>query len=69
MKRVDYLKEKLGIIASLLRSHSYIVITHDDMAGHVCTEEDMANMKNQIVLAGYKLERSGEHRAAEIVRE
>lgn len=69
MKRVDYLKEKIGIIKSLIFSHDYIVITKDDMAGHVCSDESMANMKNQIVLAGYKLQRSGEDRAARIVRD
>lgn len=68
MKRVDYLKEKFGIIRSLLFSHSYVVITDDDIAGHVCSDEDFKNMQNQLVLAGYKLERSGEDRAARIVR-
>lgn len=69
MKRVDYLKEKLNIMWLLLFSHSYIVITDDDMAGHVCTEENVANMKDQIVLAGHKFDRMGEERAARVVRD
>ncbi len=69
MKKIDYLKEKYRIIWALIRSHSYIVLTRDDMAGHVCSDVEMENMKNQIVLAGYKFERSGDHRAARIVRD
>lgn len=69
MKKTDYLKEKWKIIRALILSHDYIIITKDEIAAHVCTDDAMINMKNQIVLAGYQLERSGQERAARIVRE
>lgn len=69
MQRVEYLKEKWRIIKALVFSHNYIIITEDEIAAHVCTDDAMVNMKQQIVLAGYQLERSGQERAARIVRE
>lgn len=64
MKRVEYLKDKITIIWQLLFSHSYIVITEEDMMAHVCSDEDDSNFKNQVVLATHKLNRAAEARAA-----
>ena len=68
MKKIQYFKEKFSIILSLLFSHSYIVITEEDMMAHACTEQDAAELRNQVILAGHKFDRMGEDRAASVVR-
>lgn len=63
MEKVQYLKDKITIIWQLLFSHSYMVITQENMMAHVCDEDDQT-MQNQVVLAKHKLNRLAEARTA-----
>lgn len=62
MEKLQYIKDKLSIMWQLIISHNYMVITEEDIHGHVCDDRADRIMQEQAILAKHKLVQSAETR-------